>query len=246
MVIALDTLREEAGRPASLARTSVPKLSGLQVLRGLAAAMVVAFHANPFFGPGSMIAGSDLGRIFTFGHAGVDLFFVLSGFIIAHAHWADPSTLPAIRRYIWRRVVRIYPFMVLIVLLLLVSTGPLRTWLHDPEFFPYDTVRIVSSLTLTPATCSYFPAVLWSLQCEIYFYLIFLSFYIDRRLFLAAVLTWAVLSIGNSAVKLAPALSSCASSPLGIYPQRLSIVLSQLPIRRSHSIILLFHLNQIS
>lgn len=193
------------------------KLASLQVLRGIAALMVLLFHANLLFGDGSWIAGSRLGGAFAFGHAGVDLFFVLSGFIILHAHWGDVPSRATVVRYVLRRSVRIYPPVVITVLALVAFLPILRIITGDQGFFPVDGVQIVASLLLVPLTCTYVPGVLWSLQAEIYFYLVFLLYFVNRYLFVGTVFLWAALAVGNMALQFLPSLSACGSHPLSLY-----------------------------
>jgi hypothetical protein len=51
----------------------------LQLLRGIAAMLVVFYHGTH----------TDFLGFFKFGYMGVDLFFVLSGFIILYIHFTD-------------------------------------------------------------------------------------------------------------------------------------------------------------
>src|SRR4051812_18041777 len=80
----------------------------LQALRGAACLLVVVLHTagvEAKFG----LRFAPLRPVQWFGYAGVDLFFVLSGFIIAATPRADlgrPRRLPA---YLFRRAWRIYP-----------------------------------------------------------------------------------------------------------------------------------------
>ncbi|HKT71891.1 MAG TPA: acyltransferase [Steroidobacteraceae bacterium] len=76
--------------------------SSLESLRGLAAMVVVILHAvwtNPV---------SNL-RIFQNGALMVDLFFVLSGFVICHSYGARLGTSADIGRFLWLRLGRLYP-----------------------------------------------------------------------------------------------------------------------------------------
>lgn len=71
----------------------------LNGLRGVAAIAVVLYHAQPFFRL----------NLAPRGYLAVDLFFVLSGFVIAHAYerrFANGLTAP---RFLWQRVQRFYP-----------------------------------------------------------------------------------------------------------------------------------------
>src|SRR5437763_1316729 len=80
----------------------------LQVLRGVACLLVVVFHVACIEGKYGL-GFSPLRPVRWVGFAGVDLFFVLSGFIIAATCRADlgrPGRLP---RYAFRRAWRIYP-----------------------------------------------------------------------------------------------------------------------------------------
>lgn len=90
--------------------------SGLDGLRGVAALAVVLFHAG--FGP------------FASGYAGVDVFFVLSGFLITSLVLGEHARTGAVslRRFYARRVLRLYPALAaacLAILALAAVTGRL-------------------------------------------------------------------------------------------------------------------------
>lgn len=115
-------------------------------LRAFAAISVVAFHAG---GP------NQLG-------AGVDLFFVMSGFVMVKAAGADFST----SRFLTARVIRIYPAWIVAMLLfsgMTVHAPPLR----DIFLFPQEQV-IGTYIIRTPML-----EVGWTLYYEMFFYVIF-------------------------------------------------------------------------
>ena len=87
-------------------------LSDLTAVRGLLALWVFAYHANlhlHFAGFGSLV-----GR----GYLGVDGFFILSGLVLAHRHPRPVQTVAAYGRFWWRRVVRLYPTALAMLMLL--------------------------------------------------------------------------------------------------------------------------------
>src|SRR6185437_8778005 len=84
------------------AAESIDSLTGL---RGVAALWVAAYH-----GVGSLFALA-LANLLGSGWLAVDLFFVLSGFIMCHVHLADfavPSWSAAVR-FLKLRIARVYP-----------------------------------------------------------------------------------------------------------------------------------------
>ncbi|MGH8923021.1 MAG: acyltransferase family protein [Actinomycetes bacterium] len=90
---------------------------GLTGLRIVAAAWVVLFHFHFTPLPGVGEVTSVLGPLVTSGALGVDLFFVLSGFVIAHTYLDKLG--PALRvrataRFVWARASRIWPAYVLV------------------------------------------------------------------------------------------------------------------------------------
>ncbi len=108
-------------------------LSDLTAVRGLLALWVFVYHANlhlRFAGVGSVI-----GR----GYLGVDGFFILSGLVLAHRHPSPAQTLAACGRFWWRRVLRLYPTA--LAMLLLLAGGLLLARLggvHPHEAFRAD------------------------------------------------------------------------------------------------------------
>jgi len=132
----------------------------LQLLRAIAAFAVAYYHSTSE-------AGLNLPP--SIGSHGVDLFFVMSGFIIAHAAARSP------RYFLLRRIIRIVPFYwtatLAVFVLALLAPQLLRTT-HA------DYAQLVCSLLFIPretAQAGMTPTLIlgWSLNYEMYFYLVF-------------------------------------------------------------------------
>ena len=88
------------------------ELKGLTGLRIIAAVWVVLFHFHFTPLPGVAEVAATLGPLVTAGALGVDLFFVLSGFVITYTYMDKLG--PALRigataRFVWARACRIWP-----------------------------------------------------------------------------------------------------------------------------------------
>lgn len=79
----------------------------IQVLRAVAAFSVLLFHAAPFLGQLGGHTG-PLGRIVGVGYVGVDLFFVISGFIVSRGFSQLPASPRQVLRFFERRGYRIF------------------------------------------------------------------------------------------------------------------------------------------
>src|SRR5580658_4864737 len=99
-------------------REEIAPLTGL---RAVAAWWVVAFH----FARGELRDVPLLGELVTTGHVAVDIFFVLSGFVLAHRYSVDDVSTGAGRRAFWvRRFARVYPLYAISLVIGVVSTSP--------------------------------------------------------------------------------------------------------------------------
>lgn len=92
-------------------------MRGLTGLRIVAAAWVVLFHFHFTAMSGVTEMVGVLGPLITSGALGVDLFFVLSGFVIAHTYLGSMG--PALRvgataRFVWARFCRMWPVYALV------------------------------------------------------------------------------------------------------------------------------------
>jgi peptidoglycan/LPS O-acetylase OafA/YrhL len=82
-------------------QVNFPALTGVRVV---AAFMVYIHHFNPFK---KEIVGENMHYFFDGFHVGVTLFFVLSGFLIAHRYFDDVDF--EFKSYLQKRIARIYP-----------------------------------------------------------------------------------------------------------------------------------------
>lgn len=163
------------------------KLLSIEAARGLAAVIVVFYHAARHL-------KADFGflpwhGVAQFGHTGVDFFFVLSGFIIFFVHRKDLGKPNRLLGYFERRFTRIYPYYwisLCIGMLLVFVAGKQR--LIDAGF-------IFLSATLLPIDGDV--GVAWTLQHEILFYLIFAVAIINRRIGLGIFSGWLGFIIWN-------------------------------------------------
>jgi len=95
---------------ATVATTVVPsRLVGIEASRGIAALLVVLFHTTVIMNLPKYFGALPLHGLFKFGYAGVDFFFVLSGFIILHTHMNDIGKKGAIASYARKRFIRVLP-----------------------------------------------------------------------------------------------------------------------------------------
>lgn len=83
-------------------------LDNLQALRGVACLAVVLYHLGQWES-GYGLKHPLFGVFRWFGYAGVDLFFVISGFIIAHSNKNRLGQSRALPTYLFRRFWRLYP-----------------------------------------------------------------------------------------------------------------------------------------
>ncbi|MDI1266963.1 MAG: acyltransferase [bacterium] len=140
----------------------------IQILRLLAAVAVVAFHAWGVAPDGFRVPEGAISFLFSHGGHGVDLFFVISGFIIFYA--TNRATLtPA--EFLRRRIERIVPLYFVVTLAITVLAVTLPATFGTPGW--YTARHILKSLGFIAFTDGEMPIVYlgWSLEYEMYFYL---------------------------------------------------------------------------
>lgn len=146
---------------------STPKFNSIQALRAFAVCLVIYAHSidSSFINYGNSIQASFL-YLENWGAIGLDLFFVISGFImtrIIHSYESPNGW----KRFAWKRIIRIVPTywiisLVAALLILRKSSIAAEVFLKTFLFFPIFETKFV------------FPVldVGWSLSYEFYFYLL--------------------------------------------------------------------------
>jgi exopolysaccharide production protein ExoZ len=163
---------------------------GIQILRGIAATLVVLHHSleeslavSPHIVPNWLI---------TFGASGVDIFFVISGFIIYSVTYGrelqsrEPATV-----FLLKRFIRIFPlyWVCLFATLALWRSGFFYRNLH------VDANILTSSLFLLPSD-KLIINVSWTLVFELYFYYLFTITLYFRQARISVVATTVFICMG--------------------------------------------------
>lgn len=162
----------------------------VQVLRGIAAAVVAIYHthlilAQPQYGGIKLYEA-----VTTRGWIGVNFFFVLSGFIILLAHYRDIGQPHQAGRYAWRRFVRVYPIYWLFTTAYIAAA---LAGIGYPDF-RWTFTNLLSSYTLIAFEPQPYPplSVAWTLFYEVTFYALFLLLILHRKLGVAVFAAWTV------------------------------------------------------
>lgn len=160
--------------------TRPQKLAGIQALRGIASLAVILYHVARHMD--QVTASPLMMRFFQPGHAGVDLFFVLSGFIILHVHRTDIGQPDRLRRYARQRFQRLMPIYWIalgLTALALIAAGNAVS----PGAFLW-------SASLLPTAQEPLLGIAWTLQHELLFYMLFALLIFSRQLGVALLLLW--------------------------------------------------------
>lgn len=167
----------EAEKGASSASRRIPELDGL---RGLAILSVLVYHYLILEGAiSAWPVGEAIGM---FGWTGVDLFFVLSGFLIGGILLDARDTSPYFKPFYLRRAFRILPLYVVLcaVAAVVYVSGvtretPAHSWLYDEKvpWFAYATFAQNIFMAAAGSMSSRMIDATWSLAIEEQFYLTF-------------------------------------------------------------------------
>jgi exopolysaccharide production protein ExoZ len=168
----------------SLSPSIASKLLPLELCRGLAAVLVTCVHVGASI---EKHYGFEIGAVHNFG-AGVDFFFVLSGFVMTYAHWHDIGRPERVRRYCTKRLLRIYPPY------WIVTASIVTFYILVPSYDGLgrlDPTKFFYSILLLPYTTQPVVGQAWTLVHEMFFYGLFsLVIIFGRRAFIGLVL-WA-------------------------------------------------------
>jgi peptidoglycan/LPS O-acetylase OafA/YrhL len=137
-------------------------------LRGIAAIAVVLTHIYLWEGK-HLGAHAITPKSFSYGFAGVDVFFVISGFIMVFIQPSPINSRAVYFRFVINRLTRIYPPVWIVMMALL------PFWLFHPELFNnyyHNHVDILRSFLLLPQDYLPLLTVAWTLIHEVYFYLV--------------------------------------------------------------------------
>ncbi len=153
--------------------------SNIQALRGIAVLLVIFFHLT-----GVQIKSSTtyaLPEALQFGAVGVDIFFLISGFLMMAITRSAPTGFTTAQQFLKRRLLRIYPMYWVVSLpiayLLFFSSRDLLTNLRlNPDavrYIPDLPIYLLKSALLFPQVNLPPLTISWTLIHEVYFYCVF-------------------------------------------------------------------------
>jgi len=170
------------------------RLMSLEVGRGIAALLVVLYHYGAICAKyfGSL---PSFNWLFRGGHAGVEYFFVLSGFIIYFIHQEDIGKPERFINFFKKRAIRILPMYWIILTVILIA------FLADPAWGVEKSLsflNVVRDYLLLPRGGPLLLMPAWTLEREFLFYAIFSISILLPRLGLTLFLVWQMVVLGTN------------------------------------------------
>jgi peptidoglycan/LPS O-acetylase OafA/YrhL len=192
-------------------QTTPARIAALDGLRGLAILMILMLHGGapdkPSWGPAYQVAHSTIKSLW----CGVDLFFVLSGFLITGILIDSRNKTHYFQNFFARRFLRIFPIYYLTLAVVLLVGGPFASMREDQVWFWTYTANLLFAWQGDwPAAGGH----VWSLAIEEQFYLLWpivVWLCAPRKL----IVVCATMVFGALAMRIA--MVSCGASPVSVY-----------------------------
>lgn len=169
--------------------TAKKRFDEIDALRGIAAIVVVLYHYIVFYDEKFGHLKENYVEIFSYGHYGVQLFFIISGFVI----YMSILKVKSAPDFLTKRAIRLYPTYIFAIIVTFVfvgfsaigslKAGVLDMFVNMTMFQDFFGVKNVDG-------------VYWSLRVELTFYLMMaalLIFKLERRVMLVTI-TWLAVS----------------------------------------------------
>lgn len=154
-------------------------------LRGIAALFVILFHLNYAIRTHDPDAFNFyIAELFNWGYLGIQIFFVLSGFVIAYSLRHAQFTPQFLLQFFIKRSIRLDPpYWIIILLTLVIAAGAHLTFKSDQDF-PFTFLQTFYNLIYLPdlMQVTLILPVAWTLCIEFQFYVFFavLSMWLQR------------------------------------------------------------------
>lgn len=189
------------------------KIQNIQALRGIAVLLVLFVHMQGYEKESAKF-DFILPDYLLIGLSGVDLFFVISGFVMVIVTRGIYQSNGTIKQFLYHRVTRIYPlywfYSALILCMYFVQPASVHRLQNNQ-------VDVVSSLLLLPQDSLPLVTVGWTLIHEMYFYIIFaLLLLLPKGKLLLGIILWlgSVVFVNNYYAQSSNAFIDVFSHPL--------------------------------
>ena len=173
---------ETGATPSSMAAPSHQRLLALDLLRGAAALAIVLRH---FCWPGQKVL------VLPSSYLSVDLFFMLSGFVLTYTYENRLKAGMGMREFLWLRILRLYPLYIVALIIGSISVATLIALGAGPMNTPEWAASSLFGLAMLPTPAPFAPgwrmfainSPSWSLFAELVVNVFFgcLASSLDRR-----------------------------------------------------------------
>lgn len=157
--------------------TSTRRIDFIETLRALAACAVMLFHFTSYFNGNEYIIADEGVRTFSqYGALGVQLFYIISGFVITYALRQSNYRISDYFRYMAKRILRIHPTYIAVISTMLLVTYIQVRFLWHGDFW-INKKEVLTNVTFTVDLFSHYN-VSWmnpifkTLAVEFQFYLL--------------------------------------------------------------------------
>ena len=153
---------------------------------------------------------------FQFGTFGVDLFFVISGFVMVTVTRGKFQNMKQSMRFLYHRLTRIYPLYWIYTLMTLAVFLVQPTWVNSSQG---NQVDLLESFLLLPSTILPLVQVGWTLIHEVYFYIVYFLIFLllPESLLVYAIGGWGlIIIIANLSIKVWNPYLNLVFNPLTI------------------------------